>query len=295
MRVAGAVDPLFESAWLKWMQGMLHAETLEADVQARSNDRDADPVRAFRTEYHPKRHGFAIIVEDVAPIPVRWRLLLGDIANNYRAALDHLAWALVSRGRTPPGSGRLTSKQERGIYFPICQDRHEFNAEIEVPGNPKSRPKLAGVRRADAAKARRCQPYHRGAGARTRHPLVLLSGINTRDKHRAIQPLWAFPTTVGMEITYARDCLVREHRGRRSAQPLEAGAEIAFARARKTGPHPKLEVQLRIATRPVLENGVAIRDWAAICGISTANLLWEFSAQPASIHEVGAKLARWNP
>lgn len=28
--------------------------------------------------------------------------MLGDIANDYRSAIDHLAWALVSRGRTPP-------------------------------------------------------------------------------------------------------------------------------------------------------------------------------------------------
>jgi hypothetical protein len=89
---AVAYDPLFESAWLKWGQAIVHSQTLKRDIETRADDGNADPVGAFRTEYQPKRHGFAIIIEEVMPIPVRWRLLLGDIANNYRAALDHLAW-----------------------------------------------------------------------------------------------------------------------------------------------------------------------------------------------------------
>lgn len=129
---AATYDPLFESAWLKWAQAIAHTQTLEAHIAAWTRH-DPDPIRAFRTEYHAKRHGFAVIVEDVAPMPVRWRLLLGDIANNYRAALDHLAWALVSRGRTPPGSGKLTRKQEKAVYLPVCQDRKVFNAEVRVP------------------------------------------------------------------------------------------------------------------------------------------------------------------
>jgi hypothetical protein len=125
-----AYDPLFESPWLKWAQAIIHAQTLEREL-ASWQGTGGNPVISYRAEYQPHRHGFAIIVEELEPIPVRWQLLLGDIAVNYRAALDHLAWALVSRGRTPPD--RLTAAQASAVYFPISYSRSQFNAEIRKP------------------------------------------------------------------------------------------------------------------------------------------------------------------
>ena len=272
-------DPLFDSAWLKWAQAILHSQALERDITEGASNGDTDPVRAFRAEYHPKRHGFAVIVEDVAPIPVRWRLLLGDIANNYRASLDHFAWALVSRG-----SARLTTQQERAVYFPIYEDRLKYNAAFGRL--------LPGVRRADAARVRWCQPYRHGPSVRSRHPLVILASINTGDKHRTVQPLWAFPSRVDIEVTRMRDCVLRgtEH-WRRQATPLEAGTEVAFMFGRKRGSNPELEVQLHIASTPTIGNRISVREWHVRTGILIFSLLRQFSSQPASIHEVGAELA----
>jgi hypothetical protein len=289
-------DSLFESAWLKWTQALVHAQALERDIAAWAARGHSDPIRAFRAEYNPKRHGFAILVEDVAPIPVRWRLLLGDIANNYRAALDHLAWALVTRGRTPPGSSKLTRGQEKAVYFPICEDRNVFNAEVRLPATHKSRPKLPGIRRADAAIVRRAQPYHRGARNRPLDPFVMLAGINTGDKHRTIQPVWAFPDRIDVEVTHMRDCVLRgpEHWARRG-NPIEVGAEIGFMYGRRLGPNPELEMNLGVSTTPTIGNRVSVREWHAKTGIGIFKLLREFSEQPASIHEVGAELAELPP
>src|SRR5436305_1101517 len=81
-----------------------------------------------------ERHGFAVYAADVAPVPTRWGLILGDIANNYRSAIDHLAWALVSRGRTPPAV--LTDDQRSAVQFPITQGRRQFNKSLKrrLPG-----------------------------------------------------------------------------------------------------------------------------------------------------------------
>jgi hypothetical protein len=92
-------DPRFDSAWAKWAQGVSHAHALEEHIDAFSANRDREPILGARTEYHPKRHGFVITVENIEPIPMQWRLVLGDAANNFRAALDHLAWALVTTKR----------------------------------------------------------------------------------------------------------------------------------------------------------------------------------------------------
>jgi hypothetical protein len=278
---AAAYDPLFESAWVKWAQAIVHSQTLHRDIEARATNGHLDPIRAFRTEYHPKRHGFAVIIEDVAPIPVRWRLLLGDIANNYRAALDHLAWALVTRGRTPPGT--LKPRQEKAVYFPIFEDRLKYNAALAR--------NLPGVRRADLAKVRWGQPYRNGPRNRPRHPLVLLASINNGDKHRTIQPLWAFPSRVDVEVAHMRNCVLRgsEH-WRRRGDPLEVGTEIAFMYARRLGPDPELEMKLQVAPTPSIGNRISFREWDGWTGVFVMTLLRRFSEQPASIHEIGAEL-----
>jgi hypothetical protein len=124
-----ACDPLCESAWLKWGQAMHHARALQEDIDASPLiNGNADPLVAIRTQYHAHRHGFGVYATEVRPWPVQWGLLLGDIANNYRCALDHLAWALVSRGKTPPA---VLSKEMRAkVYFPIAEGRGQFNGSL---------------------------------------------------------------------------------------------------------------------------------------------------------------------
>jgi hypothetical protein len=280
-RPSRVYDPLFDSAWLKWAQGVLHSQTLEADIERVGQEADAYPVLSFRTEYHPNRHGFAVIAEEIAPIPARWPLLLGDIANNYRAALDHLAWALVSRGRTPPA--KLTKRQEKAVYFPIYKERAEFNGRVPA--------QLPGVRRADLAKVRRYQPYHQGRRVRDRHALSLLATINAGDKHRTIQPLWAVSIETGMKITQRRDCVITGTLPGGTAEPLEVDAEIAFLHARKTGPNPEIQMELMITPEPTLDNILGVRDWESSISALVMALLLELSIQPKdAIREVGAKL-----
>src|SRR5512146_2420414 len=59
INAASVREPLFDSAWLKWAQAIVHAEALQADIEARRSNGAAYPVLAFRTEYQPKRHGIA--------------------------------------------------------------------------------------------------------------------------------------------------------------------------------------------------------------------------------------------
>ena len=272
----------------------MHAQEFDAAVE-RWEQLSRNPVRAFRAEYDARRHGFAIITEDLDQIPASWRLLLGDIANNYRASLDYLAWALVSRGKTRPGTGALTSEQERAVYFPISQNRDAFNAEIRVPRSPKSKLKLPGVRLADSAIVRRAQPYHPSARARRLHPLVLLARINTGDKHRAIQPIWTYPSRFDIEVTRMRDCVLRGTQvWGRKRRPLASGGELALLPARRLGANPELELTLDVAAVPTIGESVSVREWHARTGILLFKLLREFSAQPTSIRDVGGVLVETN-
>jgi hypothetical protein len=289
MALADSHDPLFDSAWFKWAQAVAHAQALAADVEARRTKGDLNPVRAFRADYQSRRHGFSIIVADIAPVPIRWRLLLGDIANNFRASLDHLAWALVTRGRTPPSS--LTLGQGSGIYFPVSHSRTDFNAQVRIPSSPKSRLKLPGVLPADRAIVRHVQPYHHAARGRWRHPLVLLASINAGDKHRTIQPVWAYTTRIDIEVTRMRDCvLTRGREWRRETRPLEPDTEVAFLPARKLGGDPEIEMKVKLAAEPSVGERISIREWHTQTGMTVYKLLSRFSLQPAGIDQIGATL-----
>lgn len=275
-----AFDPLFESAWLKWGQAMHHARALQVDIDAApAVTGEVDPLVAVTTDYHPRRHGFSLNAAEVLATPVQWGLLLGDVANNYRCALDHLAWALVTRGATPPAA--LTPQQQGVIYFPIAEGRPQFNRD-----RPR---KLPGVRRGDVAKIRRQQPYHYARRNRVRHSLLILSRLNNRDKHRSIEPVWAQPTQLDIEITARHDCVLpRATRFVRTPEPLRAGAELAFIRVRKTGPSPSLEVATRCAVLPSIENRIAVKEWVVQTGAMIGTLLGEFSDPPQDVADAAS-------
>jgi hypothetical protein len=280
-----AHDPLFDSAWAKWAQGVRHAHALEDYIDAFTADRNREPVFEGRTEYHPKRHGFVIVVGDIEPIPTQWRLMLGDAANNFRSALDHLAWALVTRGRTPPGSGKLKRRDEAAVYFPIYENRDRFNTSL-----PR---KLPGVRRADVAKVRRHQPYHHGRRMRPLHQLVMLAAVNSGDKHRTVQPAWAEPHEIHINISKEQDCIVSEWKMRRVRKvPLEAGAELAYLAARKTGPDPKIQVKLKVVAEPCIGNHFTFKQWATATAARLSVILAQFADPPQKIIEPIADVER---
>jgi hypothetical protein len=147
---AGTYDSLFRGAWLKWAHGLGHAQALDADIEAFSFDGHRDPLLGVQADYDPRRRGFSVRATAIAPVPSRWGLMLGDVAHNYRSALDHIAWAVVCRGRKPPTV--LTEGQQRAVQFPIADERAAFNSSL--------RSRLPGARRGDVGVIRRRQPYH---------------------------------------------------------------------------------------------------------------------------------------
>jgi hypothetical protein len=120
---------------------------------------------------------------------------------------------------------------------------------------------------------------------------VLLAGINNGDKHRVIQPVWAFPGRVRVEVMGARDCTPRARPPWESAgKVLEVGTELTFIRARKLGPDPELDLRLKVAPEPVIGTRIGLKGWGKQAGVFVFTLLSRFSDQPASILEIGADL-----
>ena len=117
----------------------------------------------------------------------------GDVLNNLRSALDHLAWQLIKAGGNTPGAH---------TGFPI------FDAAPKYVAGAKG--KIGGAR-PDAIKAiDAIQPYQGGNG----DALWRLHALNNIDKHRDL-------VTVGATIANAR---FSQHALAGSMAPLGAGA-----------------------------------------------------------------------
>jgi hypothetical protein len=255
--------------------GSSHAG-LEAHVNAWTSEPNREPAISVEGRYDPKHHRIELEVVSISGLPVEWGLVIGDIAHNFRKCLDHIAWALVERGRTPPAT--LTERQRNQVYFPIHASRLEFNAA--------RRRKLPGVRRADIAIVRRYQPYHGGNRAES-HLFAILNRLSNDDKHRNVQPALMFPQGATYDIAEAHDCVVTRipaHFVLREA--LQVGTKLAPVYVRKTGPNPNIEMSRpQLLVQPILQQGGGVRleDWVKETRGLTARILRELSDPPTEL------------
>ncbi|WP_019874367.1 hypothetical protein [Sporichthya polymorpha] len=103
------------------------------------------------------------------PPLLEWALILGDAIHNLRAALDVLVWAHADEAG-------LTTGQAKSIAFPVWTDESAWNQKADRT--------LKGVPLDVVARIRQCQPFERPAEERSSDPLVILSDLDNRDKHR---------------------------------------------------------------------------------------------------------------
>ena len=113
-------------------------------------------------------------------MPPQFSALIGDIAQNLRSALDHLAWHLVKTSPVTPKA------KDRDIYFPIFETASEYDAG-------KMR-KIQGMTDAAIKAIDSIQPYYTphspGPGIGQGVQLFWLHEINKLDKHRLLVPIW---------------------------------------------------------------------------------------------------------
>jgi hypothetical protein len=143
--------------------------------------------RALQRSFDPQTHPVSVKVEvqvtgdaavalvRVATVPLvrdDCGLTLGDVLQNFRAALDHLAWDLVKIGATPKPA------YPQGIYFPMAPSHKSFSKTINT--------KLPGVPKGQRAVVRRYQPYRRGMGPQA---VRRLRDLSDHDKHRVVVPV----------------------------------------------------------------------------------------------------------
>jgi hypothetical protein len=274
----------FDSAWLKWAWAARYADTLQTDIAEFIGSVDPAELVTSRTEYDATRHCVVLRVDTFQPPPRRWGLRLGDVAHNFRSALDHVAWALVTRGRTPPDV--LTAAEQRGVYFPICATNKDFNSMVFPPGNRRSR--LPGAHRRDIAIVRRYQPYSRGESKASIQCLTPLARLASADKHREIQPIWSSPD-VGGWVNHGApvDCEITRVPDKARREVIAAGSEIHRIYVRKTGPNPDIHMEAQLAVRPMIEGPFWLDDWLRKTATHIGLMLAEFADPPDDLSDEG--------
>ena len=163
-----------------------------------------------RAEFNPKsgKNVYRISIDGSPPSP-EWGVYIGEIAHNFRSALDNLVYqlALLHDPETVAGP------KGRRLQFPIfvVRDGPDKNGTFE--GQKK---RMIGLLRPEhQARIERLQPYKRGSGVpfkptnlpkrgRRNGPLFWLQEINNADKHRLFQVV-ASRTGIGLVIDRGGD------------------------------------------------------------------------------------------
>ena len=260
-------DP-FRSAWLKLGWGVVHANALSAEIREHAANVKPGDHFTFRTEYDAKAHCIKAIVDTVQPTPDTWSLRLGDVVNNFRACLDHIAWQLVQRGAAWP----LRKGREKQVYFPIADSRDLFNDLCTSH--------LPGLLRRDKAVIRLVQPYAGGKRNLSRHCLTPLPKMTSDDKHRELRPVWSAPLEGQIETGVPRDCVITRLPQVAKRIVINSEQEIQRVYVRKTGPYPYLQVKLSLTLKPIVDGPIWLDDWLTTTPEFLTSLLRVFYPGP---------------
>jgi len=113
-------------------------------------------------------------------MPSEFPAFIGDILQNLRSALDHLASHLVETSPVTP--------KAKKVYFPIFESSAEYTAG--------KMGKIQGMTQAAINAIDAIEPYYRldGVGIGKGTALWWLQTMNNMDKHRLLIPAWICPT-----------------------------------------------------------------------------------------------------
>lgn len=150
---------------------------------------DSDNHRV-RFEVHPSAPHLLLIKASAERIPEDpFSLMIGDVAQNYRACLDYIAYELGARHPR-----KFTPEAQRRSMFPVI-------GCVSKAGRPQKGSDAFRSFRSDSLRAvdrraqtilKRVQPYYRRSAFK-RHWLWRLEDLATRDKHRLLHLAVAYP------------------------------------------------------------------------------------------------------
>lgn len=165
--------------------------------------------------------------------PVRWGMVVGDVAQNLRAALDHAVWQLAVRrlGREPEGL------ESRHVQFPVTKTERAFK---EAPVLKMLSPEAVGA-------LKRLQPWRPREGAEFT-PIATLNWLARVDRHSVLRGSYVAlddADYASMRLRANSDAgSLLDYRCLLFADDSFAdGSDVARMRYEMRGPHPEVRIE----------------------------------------------------
>jgi hypothetical protein len=240
-----------KAAW-----GKSHCDRLKADILIWKY-LQREPPFSLRKEFQADLNRFVVSVESPWKLPLSWSLMIGDSLNNYRSALDHLAWFLVQLN--PPSGLR-----EIDVMFPVYDPEPKFEANVAR--------RLPGVDRKLIDIIKKYQPFVTSDAAKA---ITTLVEFNNFDKHREVRPV--IGQSVGdihFEVTEATHFTVTKTVAPQDLNvflEFKPGAELAYIYGTPSGDgKPEVKMKFVGSQQITFEDGRGVVD--ALDAIDTAVL-----------------------
>jgi hypothetical protein len=170
--------------------------------------------------------------------------LIGDTAQNLRAALDHLIWdlSILDHGSWP----LCKNGRELRTQFPICLTKDDYDSPAVQTTY------LDSISPAHREMVERFQPYITGDDT-----LELLRKISNEDKHRVVQTVYSTDMVSSPYVKGFSNCEVV---GGSGVLPIIQGSlkpntEILRLPLRNVGPNPKVDVMFQQAIFVAFRDG----------------------------------------
>jgi hypothetical protein len=222
-----------------------HFSELEAKAWEWVGDKSNLPAFVELT-YEPQQRKFVLSFTDTPEVPSDWALIAADAINNFRCALDYIAWQLVDIGTEPKP---LSDSKARGVNFPVIAEWKP----TETPGQAFRRAcdrHLPGVDPTFLGIIEHYQPYKWGVAQVDNHPLARLVSFSNRDKHREVRLVATVPSGADYEVVGETNCVVKHIEPIRPSQ-FQPHAQFLWIYIDPTGEGDP-DVNVKVATKALV-------------------------------------------
>jgi hypothetical protein len=209
-------------------------------------------------EDDPDAPDHILIKASAGEIPVEpLSLIIGDTIQNFRASLDHLAFALAERHTSP-----LPEDIARDSQFPIVGDVWQGRPGQGPTRFASGRKRIRGIAPRAQAIIEELQPYKRGSDFAS-DPLWKLSILSNADKHRVLHFATIYPHVFNFTPGHQPEFPVLTIRNARAHSIETTGTRVTrntviarLAVTRSIEPHA--QVKLEIIPSIAFGDGIAV-------------------------------------
>lgn len=209
-------------------RAIAHIHALKGEMETFFDEEPAAFRAISKVDMESSRYLLRVMID--RPFPDWWGLIVGDVVQNLRAALDQFVCQMVhAKGKEP--------------------DRHAFPIFTAPPAEGTQAARtwnrmLAGLDPEAVAFIERCQPYHGPNGPRG-HTLFALRELSNEDKHRLLLPavgaIRVPEPGFDFEVTSQRDVGAITGGKLHAGHALKHGDLVAEATVEITGLNPEIK------------------------------------------------------